>query len=71
MCATSVFTWFVIHKACAPTGGNTLIMRVTLRAPRASTMGVFNRCNTVEFRRQGDIEGALMGDGSTIHQMRA
>ena len=34
-------------------------------------MGVFNRCNTVEFRRQGNIEGALMGGGSAMHQMRA
>jgi hypothetical protein len=34
-------------------------------------MGVFNLCNTVEFRRRGDIEGALMGGGLAMHQMRA
>jgi hypothetical protein len=33
-------------------------------------MGVFNLCNTVEFRKRGDIEGALMGDGLAMHQMR-
>ena len=33
-------------------------------------MGVFNLCNTVEFRRRGDIEGQLMGDGLGMHQMR-
>ena len=33
-------------------------------------MGVFNLCNGVEFRRRGDIEGALMGDGLAMHQMR-
>jgi hypothetical protein len=34
------------------------------------SMGVFNLCNTVEFRRKGDIEGQLMGDGLAMHQMR-
>jgi hypothetical protein len=33
-------------------------------------MGVFNLCNTIEFRRDGDIEGQLMGDGLAMHQMK-
>jgi len=33
-------------------------------------MGVFNLCNTIEFRRRGEIEGALMGGGLAMHQMR-
>ena len=34
-------------------------------------MGAFNLCNNIEFRRRSDIEGALLGDGLAMHQMRA